>query len=99
MLLIHSLQVRVLPAEHTNPRNTWGFRLWARFRIGGGASPPASDRYCPERGVTRGEIRAFLVRALGLTDVGAGDLFTDDDGSVFHGATPRSTISSAPTST
>jgi len=54
-----------------------------------GCNPPASDRYCPERGVTRGEIAAFLDRALGLTDDGVGDLFTDDDGSVFEGAIDR----------
>ncbi len=54
-----------------------------------GCNPPASDRYCPERGVTRGEMAAFLVRALGLTDDGGGDLFTDDDGSVFEGAIDR----------
>jgi len=27
---------------------------------------------------------AFLVRALDLTDTGAGDIFTDDDNSVFE---------------
>jgi hypothetical protein len=27
---------------------------------------------------------AFLVRALGLTDNGGGDLFGDDDGSIFE---------------
>ncbi len=27
---------------------------------------------------------AFLVRALGYTDAGAGDLFIDDDGSIFE---------------
>ena len=27
---------------------------------------------------------AFMVRALGLTDAGDGDLFTDDDDSVFQ---------------
>ena len=27
---------------------------------------------------------AFLVRGLGYTDVGDGDLFTDDDGSIFE---------------
>ncbi|HYJ23864.1 MAG TPA: hypothetical protein VE027_02575 [Acidimicrobiia bacterium] len=54
-----------------------------------GCNPPANDRFCPERGVTRGEMAAFLVRALGLTDDGGGDLFTDDDGSVFQGAIDR----------
>ncbi len=32
---------------------------------------------------------AFLVRALGYTDDGGGDLFTDDDGSVFEGDIDR----------
>jgi hypothetical protein len=27
---------------------------------------------------------AFLVRALGLTDTGDGNLFTDDDGNIFE---------------
>ncbi|MGA9596197.1 MAG: S-layer homology domain-containing protein, partial [Acidimicrobiia bacterium] len=34
--------------------------------------------------VTRGEMAAFLVRALGLTDDGGRDWFTDDDGNVFE---------------
>ena len=54
-----------------------------------GCNPPANDRFCPERGVTRGEMAAFLVRAGGSTDDGGGDLFTDDDGSVFEGAIDR----------
>jgi hypothetical protein len=32
---------------------------------------------------------AFLVRALGYTDPGAGDLFTDDDLSIFEGDIDR----------
>jgi hypothetical protein len=32
---------------------------------------------------------AFLVRALGYTDDGGGNLFTDDDGSVFEGDIDR----------
>ena len=32
---------------------------------------------------------AFLVRALGLTDDGDGDLFIDDDGSIFEGDIDR----------
>jgi hypothetical protein len=46
----------------------------------------AVDRYCPDDSVTRGQMAAFLVRALGLTDSGGGDLFTDDDNSIFEGA-------------
>jgi VCBS repeat-containing protein len=49
-----------------------------------GCNPPANSRFCPNDYVTRGQMAAFLVRALGLTDDGGGDLFVDDDGSVFE---------------
>jgi hypothetical protein len=49
-----------------------------------GCNPPANDEFCPKDFVTRGQMAAFLVRALGYTDNGGGDLFTDDDGSVFE---------------
>jgi hypothetical protein len=49
-----------------------------------GCNPPESTLYCPDGSVTRGQMAAFLVRALGLTDDGAGNLFTDDDDSVFE---------------
>ena len=40
--------------------------------------------YCPDQGVTREEMAAFLVRSLGL-DLSAGaNSFSDDDGSVFE---------------
>jgi hypothetical protein len=48
-----------------------------------GCNPPANDRFCPDRAVTRGEMAAFLRRALNLPIVG-GDVFTDDDGSIFE---------------
>ena len=49
-----------------------------------GCNPPANDKYCPDLHVTRGQMAAFLNRALGL-ELGAGsDLFTDDDGSIFE---------------
>ncbi|HSJ33752.1 MAG TPA: ScyD/ScyE family protein [Acidimicrobiia bacterium] len=49
-----------------------------------GCNPPDNDEFCPDDLVTRGQMAAFLVRALGLpsSDV---DHFTDDDGSVFEG--------------
>ena len=50
-----------------------------------GCDPPVNDRYCPDAPVTRGQMAAFLVRALGLSDAGGGDLFSDDDGSLFEG--------------
>ncbi len=48
-----------------------------------GCNPPANDRYCPTATVTRGQMAAFLSRALGLTDRGDTD-FADDNGSVFE---------------
>ncbi|GBE23741.1 S-layer protein sap precursor [bacterium BMS3Bbin02] len=49
-----------------------------------GCNPPTNDKFCPDDPVTRGAMAAFLVRALGLTDDGGGNTFTDDDGSVFE---------------
>ncbi|MEA2003208.1 MAG: PQQ-dependent sugar dehydrogenase [Actinomycetota bacterium] len=49
-----------------------------------GCNPPVNDLYCPDGQVTRGQMAAFLVRALGLTDDGGQDWFTDDDGDVFE---------------
>ncbi len=48
-----------------------------------GCNPPANDRYCPDRAVTRGQMAAFLVRAMGYLDDGGGGLFVDTVGSVF----------------
>jgi hypothetical protein len=48
-----------------------------------GCNPPANDRFCPEDPVTRGQMAAFLVRALGLAPAADPDPFSDDDGSVF----------------
>jgi subtilisin family serine protease len=53
-----------------------------------GCNPPANDRFCPDDPVTRGQIAAFLVRFLGLTenghagfvDVVADSTFVDDIG-------------------
>jgi len=47
-----------------------------------GCNPPVNDRFCPDASVTRGEMAAFLTRALGLTDTG-GVSFADTGGSVF----------------
>jgi hypothetical protein len=48
-----------------------------------GCNPPEDDRFCPDDPVSRGQMAAFLVRALDL-DGGDGDRFVDDDGSVFE---------------
>jgi hypothetical protein len=49
-----------------------------------GCNPPANDMFCPNEVVTRGQMAAFLVRALALGDDGGGNKFVDDDGSVFE---------------
>ncbi len=40
--------------------------------------------FCPDQSVTRAQMAAFLVRALGLTDVDPSIDFTDDNGSPFE---------------
>ena len=40
--------------------------------------------FCPKNIVDRGQMAAFIVRALGLVDDGGGDLFIDDDNSIFE---------------
>ena len=50
-----------------------------------GCNPPVNDRFCPDDLVTRGQMAAFLVRALNLPGA-SGDTFTDDNGSVFETA-------------
>ncbi len=49
-----------------------------------GCNPPDNTKYCPNDSVTRGQMAAFLVRALGLTDDGGKDWFGDDDGTTFE---------------
>jgi hypothetical protein len=51
-------------------------------------NPPVGDRFCPSDAVTRGQMAAFLVRALELPEA-SGDSFTDDDDSEFEGDIER----------
>ena len=48
-----------------------------------GCNPPFNDRYCPDDDVTRGEMAAFLRRALTLPNTNT-DHFDDDNGSTFE---------------
>ncbi len=48
-----------------------------------GCNPPRNDLFCPDQSVTRGQMAAFLVRALDLPSTTT-DHFSDDDGSVFE---------------
>lgn len=49
-----------------------------------GCNPPSNTLFCPEDSVTRGQMAAFLVRALSLPAAPSADWFEDDDGSVFE---------------
>lgn len=51
--------------------------------ITGGCNPPAKDNYCPWNTVTRGQMAAFLARALELPETSI-DYFNDDDGTTFE---------------
>jgi hypothetical protein len=48
-----------------------------------GCNPPRGDRFCPDDAVSRGQMAAFLVRALDLPASGI-DAFSDDEKSVFE---------------
>ncbi|HEY6628241.1 MAG TPA: S-layer homology domain-containing protein [Acidimicrobiia bacterium] len=54
-----------------------------------GCNPPANTSFCPDDFVTRGEMAVFLVRAMGYTDNGGGDLFLDDDGLFYEDAADK----------
>jgi len=56
----------------------------ATAQITRGCNPPYQTAYCPDEPVTRAQMAAFLVRALGLTDTGGGNSFIDDDISIFE---------------
>lgn len=49
-----------------------------------GCNPPDNTEFCPDRPITRGEMAAFLSRALDLPDTGNVDYFADDATSVFE---------------
>ena len=44
----------------------------------------STDRFCPNESVTRGQMAAFLARALDLDSPTDTDSFDDDDGSIFE---------------
>jgi uncharacterized delta-60 repeat protein len=52
--------------------------------ITSGCNPPDNTQFCPHDKVTRQHMAAFLVRALGYEDAGDGNLFIDDDNSIFE---------------
>ena len=54
--------------------------------VTGGCAP---GRFCPTSPVTRGQMAAFLVRAMGLRYGAGSDHFADDDASIFESALDR----------
>jgi hypothetical protein len=59
--------------------------VWlAKEGVTKGCNPPANNKFCPDQPVTRGEMAAFLTRALGLTTGAGSDQFSDDNGSIFE---------------
>lgn len=49
-----------------------------------GCNPPDNTEFCPDDSVTRAQWASLMVRALGLTEGGDTDRFTDDDDSVHE---------------
>lgn len=49
-----------------------------------GCNPPLNDQYCPDRNITRGEMSAFIVRTLGLSET-SGSQWDDVAGDTFEG--------------
>jgi len=49
-----------------------------------GCNPPTNDHFCPERNITRGEMAAFLARALNLSAVSGTAPYDDVDGHLFE---------------
>ena len=83
-----SLDVAVAPARQFADTNGNTFENDIEWLAGEGitkgCNPPVNDLFCPDDFVSRGQMAAFLVRALNYTDNGGGDLFTDDDGNTFE---------------
>jgi hypothetical protein len=62
-----------------------GIEAIAAEGITSGCNPPSNNRYCPGQTVTRGQMAAFIVRAIDLSPP-VEDLFADDDGHLFENA-------------
>lgn len=49
-----------------------------------GCNPPLNTEFCPDRNITRGEMAAFIVRALDLVEMSGGTGFDDVAGNTFE---------------
>ena len=65
-----------------------GIEAIAAEGITRGCNPPANDRFCPDRTVTRGQMAVFLARALDLAPT-PNDYFIDDETSTFESGINR----------
>ena len=65
-----------------------GIEAVAAVGITQGCNPPANDRFCPNRDMTRAEAATFVARALNLPDDGE-NYFIDDDGHLLEGGINR----------
>jgi hypothetical protein len=88
LLIMSSAAVAALPpggtfADDNGNVHEANIEAIANAGITKGCNPPLNDRYCPRGNVTRGQMAAFLNRALVLAPA-ASDFFTDDDGMVFE---------------
>ena len=85
--LRRALELPAVAADYFADDNTSTFEddinAIASVGITLGCNPPANDRYCPDDDVDRGQMAAFLRRALQLPAVAA-DYFADDNTSTFE---------------
>ena len=65
-----------------------GINKLAAAGITQGCNPPANDRFCPDRNLTRAEFAAFVARGLELP-TGSTDHFVDDNGHVLEASINR----------
>jgi hypothetical protein len=54
-----------------------------------GCNPPLNDEYCPQRNITRGEMAAFIARALRLSEMSGEPAFDDLEGHLFENAVDK----------
>ncbi len=54
-----------------------------------GCNPPTNDRFCPDRNITRGEMAAFIARALPLGAMTGVNAYSDVDGHLFEVAVDK----------
>lgn len=92
MAIVASLMPSALPAsagstfsDDNNSPHEAAIEYIASKGVTQGCNPPANDKFCPDRVLTRGEMATFIVRAFDLKTA-KGDKFSDDNGSPHESA-------------